>query len=351
MKKRFILWIFLLIFSITLIGCKNEKIDTAGEDSEFAVNVNGIVYYDTGIEVEKVDENFFVGIITSTCENNEIPTENGQSNFGTGMKYQFIKEGELKVQYASGTCILFKTEKQENNSNIDRLIGEAIINDGKGNYLKGEYVGEGHIILGTENVSSNEIKVYALTMYGEYGFENSEFNKISGTGCIPKVFTLQKEDNYYKVIKIERPEDGSDYTKSIKKLFPLKYQSRVLKISEEDYTELSNMEKKYINKYLKEINRDAKIVKHSEKELLTDKGVSVEVSNKLLEYGKDILANYPYWIGTREEIIDGARYIYEMEYNEKENRIEYTKTKAKTDTIEEWIYIDSTTAEIIDQSK
>lgn len=241
---------------------------------------------------------------------------------------------------------------------LDKAVGEAILKESENGYYDGECSGEGHIILGVEKVFDNEIRVYVLTMYGEYGFENGNFVKVSGTGLIPEVINFSTE-NGYEAINFEYPKDGSEYAKSIKEMFPTKWESRALKSSEEDYNELKNQEEQYAKDYLKSIGREATIGQEEELKLLTDNGVSVEVSNKLLELEKYLLAGYPFWIGTRETLeVDEyskipveERFIYETKLNEEENRIEYTKTKVGTDTVYAFVYIDAETGDIIEQSK
>lgn len=241
---------------------------------------------------------------------------------------------------------------------LDKAVGEAILKECANGYQSGEVAGEGHIILGIEKVFDNEIRVYALTMYGEYGFEDGDLVKVSGTGCIPEVLNVSTE-NGYEVINFEYPKDGSEYVKSIKEMFPTKYHSRVLKQDNDDFKALEEQEIKYVEAYLKSLGREANIGSQTERKLLTDAGVSVEVSNKILEYEKDVLANYPYWIGSKEKLehdeyskIPGdERFVYEMKLNEEENRIEYTKTKYGTGTVYQFIYIDPETGDIIEQSK
>lgn len=247
-------------------------------------------------------------------------------------------------------CTANKPE-EEISTELDNAVGEAILKDSEGSYLDGECQAEGHIIMGAEKVFDNEIEVYVLTTYGNYGFENGEFNKVSGTGCIPEVMNFSTE-NGYEIINIKYPEDGSNYIKSIKDMFPSKYEQRAINPSKEDLENLAMQETWYADEYLTSIGRPGvQIVDYSQRTLLEDEGVSVEVGNELLDKQKDLLTNYPWWIGTREQIEDGTRYIYEMTYDKEENRIKYSKTNLETNTEAEWFLFDSTNAELIDQSK
>ncbi|MCQ2749345.1 MAG: hypothetical protein MJ246_05120 [Clostridia bacterium] len=228
-------------------------------------------------------------------------------------------------------CSANKPE-EEISPELDKAVGKAILKDSEGGYRDGECQAEGHIIMGAEKVFDNEIEVYVLTSYGEYGFENGEFNKISGTGCIPEVMNFSTE-NGYEVINITYPKDGSEYVKSIKEMFPSQYEKRAMNPSKEDLDSLSMQEIWYADEYLTSIGRPGvQIVNYSERTLLEDEGVSTEVGNELLDKQKDLLVNYPWWIGTREQIEDGTRYIYEMTYDKEENKIKYSKTNVETNT-------------------
>ena len=80
---------------------------------------------------------------------------------------------------------------------IDDAISKVIFSYNTDSYLRGEVQAEGHIIL-TEETRDEEITVYALVEYGEYGFENNRFIKISGSGSIPVriIFTISGNGEY-----------------------------------------------------------------------------------------------------------------------------------------------------------
>ena len=64
-----------------------------------AVMLEGVIYYDTctvsGTDVKAAPD----GTITSTVDSDSFPTEDGQSNFGTGYAYRYGSEnGTLEVQ-------------------------------------------------------------------------------------------------------------------------------------------------------------------------------------------------------------------------------------------------------------
>lgn len=71
-----------------------------------AVMVGGKLYMSTGAEKkdEKVDG--ADGEIVSSVSSEELPTDNGQSNFGTGFKYKILDEKRIVVNI-DGKLILF----------------------------------------------------------------------------------------------------------------------------------------------------------------------------------------------------------------------------------------------------
>jgi hypothetical protein len=178
-------------------------------------------------------------------------------------------------------------------------------------YGEGETATEGHIILDSKE-SNGKVKVYTIASFGAFGFENGIFTKVSGSGAIPTVMTFSRDENGgYSLLEYKEPEDGAGYAKSIKKMFPQKLQDRVLS-SEGDYADLVRQQETQAAEYLKSIGRTAEVsATHVDKKLAD---INVEASNKLFaEYTKydSFLNNCPYWIGTRERIENGARYIYE----------------------------------------
>ena len=231
------------------------------------------------------------------------------------------------------------------NMTLDEMVSYALLTKNDGRYAVGECKAEGHIILGSEE-KDNETYVYAITMYGEYGFQDDNFVKVSGSGAIPAVIIFSENEQGEKTNTIKWPLDGSAYVTSIKELFPEEYHNRVLSITKEDNEELRSQETIYAQKYLTKIGREATIGQFGDFEhpLLTPLGVSVQVYNKLA--GKDY-ANYPYWIGTQERIEDGVRYVYEMNYTKDSNPIVLEKYNYDTREVVEKIRINSLNGEEI----
>lgn len=231
--------------------------------------------------------------------------------------------------------------------NIEKAVSKAILDDNKIKYYDfgTECATEGHIIYGTEIVD-NKCKVYVLTDYSQFGFENGYFVEKSG-GRVPAVMTFEKTTEDYKLLNIDYVEDGTRYQPSIEEMFPKKYQYRVMFPTEKDYENLWNQNKAYAKAYLDKIGRSEEIRRYSEVEhiLPTDVGISVEVSNKILE-NKNI-PNYNYDLGYFESVENGIRYIYSKSYDKEKNKIICLKEVYDTKEVVEKIEIDSLTGEVI----
>lgn len=201
-------------------------------------------------------------------------------------------------------------------------IHNAVILFNANRYLEGETVCEGHITLATEGTAdTDEVTVYSLCTFGEYGFENDNFVKVSGSGVIPTRMTFLCEDGIFQLLTYEEPEDGAGYTESLKEMFPEALQERVLSISEEDRIACKTQEEGQAQSYLDSIGREAQIGEYGEflYTYLHDLGVSTDVENEILCQKE--LAEYPMWEGTLERLIENTRYTYETTYDENTNTV------------------------------
>ena len=240
---------------------------------------------------------------------------------------------------------LYKLNEVYSFQDIDEAVSQAILDDNYSAYygLGTECSAEGHIIYGTD-VHGDKYTVYALTEYANFGFMNGYFVEQAG-GSYPAVLTFEKTSSGYKLLDIQYPQDGEGYGESIKELFPKRYQYRVMHPTSWDYSNLWKQKKSYAQAYLDKIGRTEEIRDYSQVEhmLLTDLDVSVEVSNKIVEYNLP----YNYDVGYFESVEDGVRYIYRTTYEKKQNRIIYTKENYETKAVVEKIEIDSLTGDII----
>ena len=264
-------------------------------------------------------------------------------------KSQFVEVTALKKIVAALLILVLALpiagcgQNALSNEDLSLLVGDAILSDNASSYYKGECCSEGHKILGS-SLSGSQLKVYALTTFGNYGFQNDMFIKISGSGVIPAVLTFEKDGAGYDLLEIEYPRDGSEYAKSIKRMFPLKYRAAALNC-DRAYDELVSQERKYAGEYLQSIGREAEIGEYRDLNvvLLTDLGVSVDVSNQL-SCDKS-LGDYPYWIGSSEYLDNGIRYVRSLSYDENAGLIIYATVEKETGEVTECIVFDASTGE------
>ncbi len=233
---------------------------------------------------------------------------------------------------------------------LSAIVGEAVLSDNENGYYPGECSGEGHRILGSR-VRGRKLTVYALTMFGYYGFENDMLVKVSGSGIIPAVLTFEKNGGDYRLLKVEYPDDGNEYAKSLFRMFPLRYIPAVFEPGRSVYEDLEAQEKRYAEEYLKSIGRDVPVGEFRDIEavLLTDLGVSVSVSNKLSCDRR--LSKYPFWIGTAETLEDGIRYIRSLSYDEEAGLIEYKTCEWESGKTVEVYVFDAQTGDETEQDK
>lgn len=111
MKKQIIAYAALL--AVSLSACATNASDNAADvpeihneteqgetyENPLMVMVNGIVYCDTGRRSELLRCGMMDGEIASSVERSEEPSEDNQSNFGSGYSYQYGPEGTIEVLY------------------------------------------------------------------------------------------------------------------------------------------------------------------------------------------------------------------------------------------------------------
>lgn len=227
----------------------------------------------------------------------------------------------------------------ENSKTIDEAVSGAIM-ERASSYKQGEVATEGHIILYSEE-KGEIVKVYAIASYGAFGFENGIFTFVSGSGAIPTVITFTKNENKeYTLKEYKEPMDGSEYTKSIKKMFPKNLWYKVFNSS--DFPEIRKQQEGQAGKYLESIGRKAKVSSENVEKTLPN--INVEASNKLFsEYTKfdSELNRFPYWLGTLEEVQNGVRYIYETSKGKTDDGYDlmiFTKKKEDGTVVKEHKY-------------
>ena len=87
-----------------------DGVCAAAPDNRRAVRIDGVLYYDTGA-VSDMEYRCGTpdGVITDTTDADALPTEDGQSNFGTGYGYQFAADGTVEVEI-DGEYVIFAAE-------------------------------------------------------------------------------------------------------------------------------------------------------------------------------------------------------------------------------------------------
>ena len=239
-----------------------------------------------------------------------------------------------------------KTELKDSNPELDKAVSQAILEiNSSGDLYNAECMAEGHIIYGYEEERIN-VTVYLLEEFAGFGFKNGYFVEQTGHR-IPAVFVFAKADKGYTLTDYDYAEDGFLYQDSIKEMFPPEYHSCVLNPSEKDYADMRAQCVAYAEEYLEKIGRVAEIRHYSEVPhiMLTDAGVSVEVSNKIIE--NESLHCYDSDIGNYEVLDGGIRYVYRTDYDKDRGVIIYTTEVYKTGDIIEKIEIDGQTGKIL----
>ncbi len=221
---------------------------------------------------------------------------------------------------------------------IDQQVSSAILSTYESGYSIGECSAEGHIILKIEK-NKDVMTVYAVVSYGEWGFENGIFTKISGSGAIPTVITFEKaaseSESDYFLKEFKEPKDGSYFEPSIKEMFPLSLRIPALN-AHQYYSKLERQEEVYARRYLSSIGRDAKI-QADNTEMPLD-SMNVEAADCLLEL--EMFNEFPFWIGTRETIENGERYVYEKaweDHGDGDGIVTFTKRIYEGDIVEKTV--------------
>ncbi len=231
-------------------------------------------------------------------------------------------------------------------TSLDDALGLAVLEYNEEFFDQGEVAGEGHILLDKDGSDSKGEQIcYTITCYGRYEFENGNFVCCAGNGAIPCVIRLMiNEDGEYNTVSYEPAPDGSNFVDWIKDNFPEKYWSRCITVEDDDKIELERQQRSYAEEYLSTIDReDVEVGYYSdfEYELLTDEGVSVDVSNVMLDVqsGETFENKCPYYVGDREVIEEDVRYTYKTEYDKKKGQIIFSKTEYDTgDEVEKSVY-------------
>lgn len=233
-------------------------------------------------------------------------------------------------------------------SEWDEKIHAAILSQNENRYMQEECCAEGHLVL-EQQEKDGVMTLYLLTMYGEYQFQDGNFVKNAGTGVIPAVLTFKmNKAGDYVLHTFEEPDSGSGYLVSVQRLFPRDLWETCISPSQEQEEALKKQQEYQAMLYLKEIGREAVVGEYADfsHTLLTDVGVSVEISNRVSEYNKDVLNGYPFWLGAVEVLENDTRYEYRMTFDREKNQILFVKTDLDKNQTAERHTMDAETGEL-----
>lgn len=237
-------------------------------------------------------------------------------------------------------------EEPAEGQTLEQAAAAAIFSENAGKYLPGECQGVGCRIF--EVFSREEqVWVYALAEYIEYGFQDGALVNLSGTRA--------------RVLMIFRRESGPEYTlesytpldsmsglsdeELAALLAPLAETGKDYTYSDADLRELRAQADAWAEDYLRSIGREAAVgerASHKENALYA-LGVSEDVWLSLAK--NELTDRYPEWTGTCESLEDGERYVYRTDYDAGSRTIQYTKTRYETGETAERMTFDGATGE------
>ena len=131
---------------------------------------------------------------------------------------------------------------------LDEAVSKAILDLNSKSRWLGECPAEGHIIFGTSE-KKGVVSVYMLERFSSYGFVDGWFIEVGGHS-IPCVMRFEKKDGQYIFMDAEYAQDGSNYTKSIKRMFPKIYEHRVHNLTKKEQESIDSQRKAYAKAYL-----------------------------------------------------------------------------------------------------
>lgn len=280
----------------------------------------------------------------------KLEQENTCFRFLDGVYRAWIKTAENSSLNSKESNTVNLSESLSNNNSLDsnsnlpkdieQAVSQAIKSQGK-HYKSGETATEGHIILEKEE-KDNVVKTYTISSFGYFSFQNGIFEETSGSGAIPAVITFSVDANGgYSLIDYREPKDGEEYSESIKELFPEKLWEKVFQANT-SYLELAKSKEGQAREYLRQISRTAEVSsKYVEKKRPT---INASAEDKLFAYlGKSdsFISKCPNWLGTKEKLENGVRFIYETSQSKSDDGYDliiFKETKADGTVVEKRCY-------------
>ena len=223
---------------------------------------------------------------------------------------------------------------------LDQAVSDVILENHPVDALLGECPAESHFVYGTEE-TGDTVTIYLLEDYKLFGFHNGFFTNVSGAET-PVILTFQKTESGYHLLSRQAVQDAD----KIKTVFPKRIAKEILRgLSAVDQEQLWLNQFGQAADYLGSINRNAVIARREEIgfEFLSEHGIPTEVSNKICEMG----LVYDTTIGSHELLENGVRYVYQTEYDKRNDWVTFTKFTYDNNEIVEFIAVDAKTGEVV----
>lgn len=225
-------------------------------------------------------------------------------------------------------------------------VNRALCEQSRSSYF-GEFVTSEICVLGSDE-TEKEMNLYFFYQVDSFGFDNGFFTDVGGSGgATAAVFTIGPDGNY-KLSEIRDTGMGSDYGKSLKRIFPSALAGRALSGPTE--TEADIMWQgcaESAQEYLRSIGRSGVEVRkymdvpHT---LLTDLGVSVEVANRVHEIAYVTEAGY---VGVWESVESGVRYVSENGYDKEKGLLTFKKYEYESGRTVFDLALNASTGEVV----
>ncbi len=228
-------------------------------------------------------------------------------------------------------CVFFLTDRTSDLAKLFPPEEEAIkaavaaaMTDGE--KVQAEGIAEGHVLLGLAE-KDGVTEAYAYCALSGLGFENGVLTSC-GTGGYtgPRTFLLKPAGSGYTCTGVLKPEDGEGYEASVAKIMPATLWRKAQSNMESISAEIKAQKTACAEAYLASIGREADIeldrwnLRYT---LLTRAGVPLSVAEAIDR--NPSFASYPDFVGSRELVTDGIRYVFETAVDEKNGRIVFTK--------------------------
>lgn len=183
----------------------NNSGDETLMDCPPSVMVDGVIYEDTGYVDSMVTCGTMDGRITSSVDGTKLPTENDQSNFGTGYEYQISAKDQLVVQI-DGQYIIFRNIEFKDDSIPDQVLNfKATVKEIKNGSLLVTYVDTAE---GFQEMMSGDYSVSAENLSDEVAVGDTV--RIWFDGSVAESYPYQL-NNVYRITRMQISVDKIQY--------------------------------------------------------------------------------------------------------------------------------------------